>query len=77
MKKKLDEANGIWTEYLHGILWSYHITPHSTTKETPFQMLYEADAMILVEVNSKTWHWLNFDDELNKEGLDNLTDLIK
>lgn len=35
-KKKLDDAKGIWVELLHGILWSYHTTPHFTTKETPF-----------------------------------------
>lgn len=54
MKKKLDEANGLWAEYLHEILWLYHTTPHSTTKDTPFQMVYRDDEMIHIEVNYLT-----------------------
>ena len=40
-------------------------------------MMYEADAMILVEVNSPTRRQINFDNSLNEEGLDNSTDLIE
>lgn len=54
MKKNLDESKGLWVEYLHEILWSYHTTLHSTTKETPFRMVYETNAMIQVEVNTST-----------------------
>lgn len=39
MKKKLEEAKGLWDEYVHEILWSYHTTQHSTTRETPFRMV--------------------------------------
>lgn len=77
MKKNLDEAKGIWTEYLHEIIWSYHITPHSTTKKTLFRMVYDDDAMIHIEVNSPTYYRVNFDNRFNKEGLNKLTDLIE
>lgn len=77
MKKKLDEAMGLWVEYLRKILWSYHTIPLSTTKETPFRMVYGSDAMIHVEVNSPTWRRLNFDEDLNKEGLNNSPDFIE
>lgn len=40
-------------------------------------MVHEVDAMILVEVNTPAWHQTNFDKNLNKEGLDNLTDLVE
>lgn len=40
-------------------------------------MLYVTDAMIPLEVNSPTWRRINFDDNLNKEGLDNSADLIE
>lgn len=33
--------------------------------------------MILVEVNSVTWRQINFDNNLNEEGLDNSVDLIE
>lgn len=52
MKKKLDEAKGLWVEYLHAILWSYHTMPHSTTRDTPFRMVYGADAIIPVKINT-------------------------
>lgn len=52
MKKKMDWAKGLWIEYLHEFLWSYHTTPHLTTWETPFRMVYGVDAMIPVEINT-------------------------
>lgn len=27
LKKKLDDAKGLWAKFLHEILWPYHITP--------------------------------------------------
>ena len=77
MKKKLDEAKGLWDDYLHEILWSYHTTPHSITKETPLRMVYEANVMIPVEVNSPTRCRINFDNSIDKEGLYNSADLIE
>lgn len=41
MKKNLDEEKGVSNEYLHEILWFYHTTPFSTTKETPFEWCME------------------------------------
>lgn len=76
MKKKLDEANGLWAEYLHEIMWSYHTTLHSTTRKTPFMMVNGANAMILVEINTLTWRRLAFDESVNSKGLDNSTDLL-
>lgn len=76
MKKKLDEAKGLWAEYLHKILWSYHTTPYSTTRETPFRMVYSEDAMVLVEINTPTLRHLTFDKSINSEGLDVLEDLF-
>lgn len=43
LNSKFDDAKGLWVELLHEILWSYHITPYyTTTKETPFTMVYGA-----------------------------------
>jgi hypothetical protein len=63
IKKKLEAAKGLWAEQLHEVLWSYHTTPHSTTKETPFTMVYGADAMLLVEINTPTWRRENLSEE--------------
>jgi len=54
IKKKLESAKGLWAEQLYEVLWSYHTTPHSTTKETPFTMVYGADAMLPVEIDTLT-----------------------
>jgi len=45
------------------MLWSYHTTPHSTTKETPFTMVYGADAMLPVEIDTPTWRRENLSEE--------------
>ncbi|XP_016164461.1 uncharacterized protein LOC107606980 [Arachis ipaensis] len=36
LRKKLDEAKGLWVELIPEIIWGYNTTVHSTTKETPF-----------------------------------------
>ncbi|XP_016207175.1 uncharacterized protein LOC107647621 [Arachis ipaensis] len=36
LKKKLDNAKGLWAELIPEVLWAYNTTVHSTTKETPF-----------------------------------------
>lgn len=71
MKRKSDDTKGLWSDYLHEILWSYHTTSYSTTKETLFYMVYRADAMIVLEVNSPTWPRTNFNNEVKQRGLEN------
>jgi len=50
LKRKLEKAKGTWLEEVPKILWAYHTTPQSTTKETPFNLVYESDAMIPMEI---------------------------
>ena len=64
----------MWAEYRSEILWSYHTTPHSTTQETPFRMVYGADAMIPVEINTPTWRREHFDETTNMDNLNISTD---
>ncbi|XP_015969628.1 uncharacterized protein LOC107493066 [Arachis duranensis] len=42
LKKKLTEAKGRWAKLIPKILWSYNTTPQSTTKESPFHLVYGA-----------------------------------
>jgi len=51
LKKKLGQAKDLWAEEIPEILWGYHCTPQFTTKETPYRLTYESDAMILVELS--------------------------
>ncbi|XP_072077907.1 uncharacterized protein [Arachis hypogaea] len=50
LKKKLGEAKGEWAELIPEILWGYNTTTQTTTKETPYRLVYGTDAMIPVEV---------------------------
>ena len=40
-------------------------------------MVYKDDAVIPIEVNSLTWWRLNFDEDLNREWLNNSVDFIE
>ena len=67
----------MWAKYLSKILWSYHITLRSTTRETPLRMVYGEDAMIPVEINTPTWRRENFDKESNKNDLISSADMVE
>ncbi|XP_057719175.1 uncharacterized protein LOC130933561 [Arachis stenosperma] len=54
LRKKLDNAKGLWAELIPEILWGYNTSVHSTTKETPFRLVYGSDAMIPVEISQNS-----------------------
>jgi len=50
LKRELEKAKGTWAEEVPRIVCAYHTTSQSTTKETPFSLIYGLDAMIPVEI---------------------------
>jgi len=73
LKRRLDKAKGTWTKEVHRIVWAYHTTPHSTTKETPFSLVYGSNAMIPVEIQKNLPRFQNFVvEESNEERKVNL-----
>ncbi|XP_016199385.1 uncharacterized protein LOC107640375 [Arachis ipaensis] len=54
LKKKLGEAKGEWADLIPEILWSYNTSIQSATGETPFKLVYGAEALIPVEVSVPT-----------------------
>ena len=60
LKRRLDKAKGTWVEEIPKIVWAYHTTPHSTTRETPFSLVYGSDAMIPVEIQENSPRFQNF-----------------
>ena len=54
LKRRLDKAKWTWVEEVPRIVWAYHTTPQSTTKETPFNLVYGSDAMIPVEIQENS-----------------------
>ncbi|XP_072076754.1 uncharacterized protein [Arachis hypogaea] len=67
LKKKLTDAKGCWAELIPEILWSYNTTPQSTTKETPFRLVYGSGCMIPIEVGQGSTWTEYFDETANKE----------
>lgn len=55
IKKKWDDTKVLWVEYLHKVLWSYHTTPHLTTKETHITLKYKETNMFPVKINMPSW----------------------
>ena len=50
LKKRLEQAKGLWANELHAVLWAYHTTPYSPTKETLYRLVYGSDTIILIEL---------------------------
>jgi len=73
LKRRLEKAKGTWAEEVPGIVWAYHTTPQSTTRETPFSLVYGLDAMIPVEIQESSPRFQNFVvEESNEERRVNL-----
>ena len=50
VKRRLMAAKGEWPNEIHRVLWAYHTIPQTSTRETPFTLVYGTDAMIPIEV---------------------------
>lgn len=76
LKKRLDRAKGKWPEELTEILWAYRCTPQSSTKETPYSLVYGTDAMIQVEIDEPSIRKTQFEHESNKDYMNTSLDLF-
>ncbi|XP_068504650.1 uncharacterized protein [Phaseolus vulgaris] len=76
MKKRLDTAKRRWTEELLEVLWAYRCTPQTTTQETSYNLMYDTETMIPVEVGESSIRRQLFDISLNQESLAVGLDLI-
>jgi hypothetical protein len=54
IKKKIEENPKRSHEVLSEALWAHHISKHSTTKATPFELVYGQEASLPVELNLDT-----------------------
>jgi hypothetical protein len=51
IKKKIEENRKRWHEVLSKALWAHHISKHSATKVTHFELVYRQEAILPIEVN--------------------------
>ena len=64
-------------EELPHVLWTYRTTPRRSTRETPFSMIYGAEAIIPLETGFPTPRTNSFNLSDNNEQLTKILDLIK
>lgn len=77
IKKFLGKANGNWVEELLAVLWSYRTTPRTSSKETPFSLTYDTEAMLLVELAIGLPRMTYFETTSNDKDLRLSLDLIE
>jgi len=77
LKRRLEKAKGGWSKEIPRILCSYHTIPQSTTRETPFNLVYGSDVMIPVEVLENSPRLLNFVPEEFDKGKRMILDLLE
>jgi hypothetical protein len=71
IKKKIEKNPKRWHEVLSEVLWAHHISKHSTTKVTPFELVYGQEAILPVELNHDPL-WIAQQNELSAVDYHNL-----
>jgi transposase InsO family protein len=51
IRKKIEKNPKRWHDVLSEELWEHHISKHSMTKVTPFELVYGQEVILSVEVN--------------------------
>ncbi|XP_070009622.1 uncharacterized protein [Nicotiana sylvestris] len=59
LKKKLEDAKGLWPKLLPEVLWTYRIMPKTSTSKTPYSLVYGTDVVIPVEVGEPSLRYSN------------------
>ena len=76
LKKRLDEAKGVWPEQLPQVLWAYRTSHRTPTGPTPFSLAFGSEAVLPVEVKVGSHRVQTFDQDRNEELLYASLDLI-
>ena len=76
LRKRLDNAKGLWPEELVQVLWAYRCTPQSATNESLLSLVYGAYAMIPIEIGEPSLHRELYDLIHNHQNMATYLDLI-
>nr|XP_016437367.1 PREDICTED: uncharacterized protein LOC107763387 [Nicotiana tabacum] len=78
MKKKLEDAKGLWLKILPQVLWAYRTTPKMSTGKTPYSLVYGTEAVIPVEVGEPSLKYSyesgTSNDESKRQELDEINE---
>ncbi|XP_050368950.1 uncharacterized protein LOC126787057 [Argentina anserina] len=77
LRKKLDDAKGLWPEKLNEVRWEICTTPTEATGKTPFCLMYGTEAILLIEIIQPTQRVSLFDPETNSENMQLDRDLLE
>ena len=69
IKTRLEGTKGIWPDELPSVLWAYRTIVRTPTRETPFRLAYESDAIIPVEVGLTSYRVENYNEDKNEEAM--------
>jgi len=58
------------------VLWAYRCTPQSVRNESPFSLVYSADAMIPVEIGKPSLRLELYDPVQNHQNMNTYIDLL-
>ncbi|XP_070021775.1 uncharacterized protein [Nicotiana sylvestris] len=77
LKKHLEESKGNWPELLPRVLWAYRTTTKTSTGETPFSLVYGAEALIPVDIGETSTRFTQASEESNGEEMRINLDLLE
>ena len=69
IKSRLIGAKGVWLEELSTVLWAYRTTTRTPIGETPFNLTYDTEAVIPIEVGLTSLRREFFDEQRNDDQL--------
>ncbi|PKU76802.1 hypothetical protein MA16_Dca001408 [Dendrobium catenatum] len=76
LKTRLEKAGGQWDDELPNILWAYRTTARTPTGETPYNLCFEIEAVIPVDIGVPNHRVQTFDSNANDEKLRHNLDLL-
>ena len=65
LKTRLNQTKGLWADELYGVLWSYRTIPRISTEETSFNLAFEIEAVIPVEISLPSMRIEHYDEAMN------------
>nr|XP_011471072.1 PREDICTED: uncharacterized protein LOC105353517 [Fragaria vesca subsp. vesca] len=77
LKKRLEEAKGLWAAKLPEVLWALRTTPTTATGESPYLLSYGTEAVIPVEMEVPSERITAYDPTTNAAGLRLNMDLLE
>ncbi|XP_077241472.1 uncharacterized protein LOC143881986 [Tasmannia lanceolata] len=77
LKKRVENARGLWAEELPSLLWAYRTTRRTATGESPFSLAFGVDAVIPVEIGAPSPRREAYNERANTKHLRSSLDLIE